>query len=216
MAASLSRFQTIFWDWNGTLINDPPLSCELLNLTIAKYGISSVSIEKYKELYQHPLTVLYERVGLDLTKISYEKIDVEWHEHYEKRAHEAPLHEGARSVLNRITQTGRSQHILSALRHRLLEQAIEQRELRHYFGEIRGQTSQKLSTKFDTGARLAEELEIIKEETVLIGDTSHDAEVATALGINCILIADGAEARWRLEATGFPVLDKLTELEQLL
>lgn len=58
-----SRYTTIFWDWSGTLINDPPLSCELLNITISKYGLPAVTVDRYRELYQHLLHLLYERVS---------------------------------------------------------------------------------------------------------------------------------------------------------
>ena len=45
----------------------------------------------------------------------------------------------------------------------------------------------------------------------MLGDTLHDAEVARAIGANCILIARGHQSRTTLETSGFPVVDSLTQ-----
>ena len=43
----------------------------------------------------------------------------------------------------------------------------------------------------------------------MIGDTQHDYEVAQALGIDCVLVANGHHSRQRLEAVCDIVVDSL-------
>jgi phosphoglycolate phosphatase len=47
---------------------------------------------------------------------------------------------------------------------------------------------------------------------VLVGDTVHDFEVATAMGVGCVLVAAGHHARERLSACACPVVESLEEL----
>ena len=47
---------------------------------------------------------------------------------------------------------------------------------------------------------------------LLIGDSLHDAEVAAAIGADCVLLACGHQSRARLEATGCRVFDTVTDL----
>jgi phosphoglycolate phosphatase len=46
----------------------------------------------------------------------------------------------------------------------------------------------------------------------VIGDSSHDAEVARALGAKCILVARGLESASRLQKNGVPVIDSFENL----
>ena len=48
-------------------------------------------------------------------------------------------------------------------------------------------------------------------EVVLIGDTLHDAEVAEAIGVDCVLVAHGHQSKQRLKQGGVPVVDSLRE-----
>ncbi|HET9132238.1 MAG TPA: HAD hydrolase-like protein, partial [Terriglobia bacterium] len=49
-------------------------------------------------------------------------------------------------------------------------------------------------------------------KTVMIGDTTHDADVARHLGVDCILLSSGHHSRGRLIQKDVPVLDSLTAL----
>ena len=47
---------------------------------------------------------------------------------------------------------------------------------------------------------------------VLVGDTDHDYEVATNLGIDCILISHGHQSRTRLNNLNSQVIENLDQL----
>ena len=49
---------------------------------------------------------------------------------------------------------------------------------------------------------------------VMIGDAVHDKEVADALGVPCVLVAQGSHAAWRLRAVA-PTADTLEEAVEL-
>ncbi|MDD3146293.1 MAG: HAD hydrolase-like protein, partial [Candidatus Riflebacteria bacterium] len=67
-------------------------------------------------------------------------------------------------------------------------------------------------SKIELGQHLIAETGCKKETAVMIGDTVHDFEAASAMGIPCILIAAGHNSKKRLQATGVPVVNSLAEL----
>ena len=48
------------------------------------------------------------------------------------------------------------------------------------------------------------------QDAVLIGDSLHDKEVADAIGVRCVLCAQGSHAAWRLREVA-PTGDTLME-----
>jgi phosphoglycolate phosphatase len=70
-------------------------------------------------------------------------------------------------------------------------------------------------SKIETALSMAARLGARGREITVIGDSSHDAEVAKELSANCMLVARGAESRERLEVHGFPVLDDFSGLFKL-
>jgi phosphoglycolate phosphatase len=79
----------------------------------------------------------------------------------------------------------------------------------HFFEEIVGISDKLAESKVAEGVALRKKLGISGSDITVIGDSSHDAEVARALDSGCILVARGSESRQRLQQTGFPVLDSL-------
>jgi phosphoglycolate phosphatase len=63
--------------------------------------------------------------------------------------------------------------------------------LESYFTEIVGQDNQLAIGKIEKGKQLVRESNVHLDKIALIGDTTHDAEVANAIGIDCILVQNG-------------------------
>ncbi len=207
---------TVLWDWNGTLLDDPRLCLDVLNETIVEYGCEAISFERFREIYQHPLTNMYEALGFDLEKTPFLQLSKDWHERYVPRSMTAPLYECAIPLLERFQLLGKKQHILSALPQHLLEAAVAERKIGGYFGSVRGSQKAGELEKGAGGRALLHELGVESNTVVLIGDSSHDAEVAKELGIGCLLHSDGLESAARLRKHGLPVLERLSELMNFL
>ena len=51
---------------------------------------------------------------------------------------------------------------------------------------------------------------------LFVGDTLHDADVATALGADCVLYCGGHQSYDRLATSGYPVIRDIREIVQYL
>lgn len=82
-----------------------------------------------------------------------------------------------------------------------------------WFDGVQGMPNTLAEGKASIGRSLVGQHALECGNTVIVGDTIHDAEVAQELGIDCILLATGHQSRARLVASGFRVLDSLEAFE---
>jgi phosphoglycolate phosphatase len=122
------------------------------------------------------------------------------------------LHDNSIDVLRKFQQLGIRQFILSAMEQVELDKCVSRLQISDYFEHTSGLDNHYAASKIENGKRLIAGLQLDVAELILIGDTVHDFEVATALGCKCILIANGHQSKEVLQATGVLVLDRLGQL----
>lgn len=205
------KVRNIIWDWNGTLVNDTPAAHGTFNYLLETKMGRSISIDGYREIYQHPIEEMYRSAGFDLTLHSYELLSHEFHVRYAALAVEIMLQHDSLATLSTLRARRCRQFILSALPHNLLLEAVEKHQVGEFFEEVSGLSDNFGRSKVDNGILLLKGHQMLTDETLLIGDSSHDAEVAEALGIGCILVDRGFESRSRLERNRFPVVSNFSE-----
>jgi phosphoglycolate phosphatase len=102
--------------------------------------------------------------------------------------------------------------VVSALPHDFLGVQVRRFGVEHFFEHVSGIPDQLAHSKVEQAVELAGRLRALGDDITVIGDSSHDAEVARELAAQCILVARGAESRSRLEAHGYPVFDDFSQL----
>jgi phosphoglycolate phosphatase len=208
----IQNFEHIIWDWNGTLLNDTALSLNIINGLLKSKNLKSLSLEDYRLIFDFPVKNYYEKAGFNFTEYSFEEVGKQWMDEYEIRKGETVLFEGTKNVLDYISSLGIGQSILSAYSLDTLIEMINDHRLTKYFKHITGLDHIYATSKLDIGRELINKINVPIQKIVLIGDTIHDHEVASELGIQCILIANGHQSRERLLLSGFPVLNDIRKL----
>lgn len=208
----LHKFKHIIWDWNGTLLNDTVLCLNIINGLLKSKNLRTLTLEDYRLIFDFPVKNYYEKAGFDFTEYSFEEVGKQWMDEYEIRKGETVLFEGTKDVLDYVCSLGIGQSILSAYSLNTLIEIINYHGLNKYFNHITGLNHIYATSKLDIGRELINKIDIPLSQIALIGDTIHDHEVATELGIQCILIANGHQSRGRLLISGFPVLNDIREL----
>ncbi len=204
--------KVVFWDWNGTLVNDAPVLCEVFNALVTARGYSPVTLDEYRELYRHPVREMYEQIGFDFHQHPFEVVAREWHDAYRRRVSSVRLHDDSLQALDALQRRGARQAVLSALPHTVLVESVTNHGVGHYFDQVSGIAHDRGDSKVEEGRQLAKLMGVSGGDITIIGDSSHDAEVAMELSARCILVARGGESRSRLEKNGFPVVDSFSSL----
>ncbi|HLT91040.1 MAG TPA: HAD family hydrolase [Woeseiaceae bacterium] len=206
------RYRHVIWDWNGTLLDDVVLCLDVLNSMLRARGMPEVDREQYRDTFHFPVREYYRSLGFDFLAEPFERLAYEYGNAYNSRVTECGLHADASGVLELVSDQGMEQYLLSAHEHRALLEALEIFGIRDRFHEVVGQSDNHASGKIAAGLALIERMRLDPKRTILIGDTLHDHEVASALGVDCLLVCNGHHSRRRLEAVHDRLLDSLALL----
>jgi len=207
----MKGLKTIFWDWNGTLLDDIEECIEIINNSLEKRSLPQLTRSEYLEKFEFPVINYYKSIGFDFEVESFEAVGKEYIDAYSTRMFECRLQQGARPALEKISRLGISQYILSALQHGALQRCISHYQLTDWFARVQGLDDAYAHSKVELGQMLLAEVGCDPASALMIGDTVHDYETASAMGVRCVLIAAGHNSRERLLTCGVPVYDTLED-----
>jgi len=199
------ELDAVIWDFNGTLVDDVELVVRSVNVQLAKWGLPLLTVDRYREVFGFPVKAYYQEIGFDLETESMSDLSAEFVNVYVAGLMKCPPHDGVPDALVQFRNVGRRQFVLSAMEERLLLKTIEHLGIADFFDAIYGLAHLRADSKLSRGRQLLGDHDIRPETTLLIGDTDHDAEVADALGVSAVLIAQGHQSEARLRRAGHPV-----------
>ena len=211
MANAQIKYQHIFWDWNGTLIDDVELCVECINKSLAKHGLKPLSREKYSEVFRFPVIEYYKDVGFDFNKTDWNEVATEYVDNYAEGSKNIKLFPDVKEVLAVIKSKGIKQYILSASEKTVLLDSLQNYGIQQYFTDICALDNHYAESKIELGKRFVEN-NGISGSKLMIGDTEHDYETAKAIGADCVLFLGGHYSERRLKNLGVPVINSLNEL----
>ena len=208
----VKKYSHVFWDWNGTLLNDLEWSFNVLNRMLTRRGMEALQdICAYHKVFGFPIKEYYRKIGFNFEKEPYEEVAKEYVElYYKDKTGGCSLSDGAKELLQLLKENGIKQVVLSASKHSNLVAQIDEFHISHYFYDILGIEDIYGSSKIDIGCDYISKEKVRKG--LLIGDTNHDYEVAKAMGLDCILVASGHQSKECLLECGAPVFDRLVEM----
>jgi phosphoglycolate phosphatase len=209
-------FAHVIWDWNGTLLDDAWLCLEVINRQLAQRHLPIVTYAEYQEAFCFPIREYYDRLGFEFGDEIFEDVAQEFIDDYELHRDECRLRPQVLEILDRVDAAGCGQSILSMYRQDALRTVTRTFGIATHMQHIIGLDTHYAVSKLDIGRRLIEQIDCPLDRIALIGDTDHDSEVATALGISCALVPGGHQASHRLAECNATLLDSLEEVVQWL
>lgn len=207
---------TIFWDWNGTLLDDVNICIRCMNHLLERRKLPSLSREKYLQIFDFPVKTYYEKAGFNFRKESFDEVAEEFMDWYYEYLPDADLFPEAVNILTRFQDQGYRQVILSAMEHESLLKTLDEKGILSFFDEVTGVGDIYANGKLESARTLMKKLDLSVTGNVLIGDTLHDLEVADNLGIKHILVAEGHQSATRLLAKTSHVAGNLSGLYKML
>ena len=180
----------VFWDWNGTILNDVEVNCSILNRLLYKRGLKSLSLNEYREVFRMPILEFYKDIGFQFINETFDDIAAEYFYLYQNEFGNVQLTKDIEYVLQEIQKKHCYQYIISATpQHELIEQ-VDKFKLGKYFTEIVGNDNYKVASKKHRAIELMKRIGG-KNNFLFIGDMDHDHEVAKSINAKCILYSRG-------------------------
>ena len=211
--------QLAVFDWNCTLIDDVEACLEAKNAALTYLGAQQLDLAGLQETFTFPIIHAYQRAGVDPDHYleHAEKISEIFIAAYERAAEKCQLREGVHDVLAWLHANDIPAIILSNHQMRPLKQRVEYMGLDHHFQAILGtEHYATIIRKMDKQERLTSymaEHGYDPAQSLIIGDTHEEAELARNLGMTGISLTGGMFARHRLEACEPDyIIDRLGEM----
>lgn len=212
----MKKYTHVIWDFNGTILDDVEIGIESVNLMLSARGLKTIdSVEEYRHAFGFPIIDYYRSLGFDFEKEDYYTVLApEWVNNYLERVPRTRAFDGVEDTLKAVRKLGLVQVLLSASEVEQLTGQLCGLGLDGYFSEIVGLDNIHAGSKKDNA--LLWKARNPDAVPLFIGDTEHDAEVARAVGADCVLFAGGHQPRELLESLGLPVVDNIPQLLEFL
>ncbi len=185
------RYDNVFWDWNGTIIDDLNANFGVINTLLCMHGLNTISLHKYRETFSFPIKKFYGEIGLPINGEEYEQLISNYWSLYKYEITNIPLMIGILDLISRLRKNNVKQYILSASdKNMILEQMVVY-GIQDYFEDIIAPQDGYASGKVTLATQWLSNQNISTSSIILIGDTIHDYETAETIGIDCALVNRG-------------------------
>ncbi len=202
----------IFFDFNGTLLNDVDLCLNLLNDMLKMKKHHPISKKKYLEIFTFPVINYYKKAGFNFPEDNFEELANYFIKNYTLLNKNCSLYDDIKEVLQALKNEGKHLYILSASEQNLLINQVNSLNIASYFDDIIGKDNIFAEGKSEIGIEFITKKQLPKNKCLFIGDTIHDKEVADKMGIQCILIARGHQSKSVLKTITNNIYDTLKEI----
>lgn len=208
------RYHTVIWDFNGTIADDVALGIRCVNHMLQRRGLPILAdTAAYRRVFCFPVREYYRKIGFDFEKESYETLAAEWVNLYIAGEPTLRLNPGFIEANDALHRAGIRQIILSSSENTMLQRQLKILGITDRLDAVYGMDNFYAGGKIEMARRC---LGDNAGGSIVIGDTTHDADTARAIGADCILYTGGHGEKEALAACGFPLADNLADIPFML
>jgi phosphoglycolate phosphatase len=198
LSTYLKNKKHVIFDYNGTILSDTQICVDALNHLLATQNILPLTVDEYRQKFHFPITEFYKELGFNFSKISFDELGIMYYKIYSDNMHKCLVYDGLIDLVKNLKKEGIRTSILTALNQNELLKQLTYFKLENLFDVTFGLGDYNAHSKIQRGHELMEHVGIAPHDTIMIGDTCHDWEVAQALGIEVLLLSDGHQTHERL------------------
>ena len=210
----MNKFKYIFFDFNGTLLDDVNLCLDLLNEKLINQNKQTLTLDEYKHVFKFPIKQYYKDAGLDFNIESYESMADKFIAKYTPLSLRCGLYPCVIPTLKYLKDNGYKLIILSASETNNLMYQCNNYDISKYFDAILGIDNIYAESKIGIGIKYLNEHSINRNECIFIGDTLHDVEVANEMGVRPVLVMCGHQAYDVIRQSGAILLNDIGDLKE--
>jgi len=184
-------YRLLVFDWDGTIIDSASAIVDCIREAARDAGIEIPSRERAAHTIGLGMHDALRFAVPDLPVERYPDFVAHYRKHFLARQDTMQLFAGMRELLDDLSK----KHLLAIATgksRRGLDRALEAGELKSHFRASRCADETNPKPHPAMLLELMEELNSSKNETLMIGDTSHDLEMARAAGVDALAVTYGA------------------------
>lgn len=212
------KIGNIIFDLDGTLLNTAPGIIESVKHTIRAVGYQELSDEELLTFVGPPIQNSFMKMYACSSVEAQNAANV-FRKHYRTKALlKAEPYNGIYNLCHKLRSENRKLAVATYKREDYAISLLKHFGFDQYFDSIHGADNENILTKADIIDICLKELRASKENTVLIGDTVHDAEGAKRMEIGFLAVTYGFgfKPKTLIEFQCLGVADNVSEIYKII
>lgn len=186
------QFRLLVFDWDGTLADSTAIITDAIQQACRDLELPAPDDGRARFVIGLGLSDALRHVAPGLPSADYPRLSERYRHHYLARDPEIPLFAGAREMLDELDARGFLLAIATGKTRVGLTRALQQQGLTHRFIATRCADEGLPKPHPDMLLALMERCGVAAAETLMIGDTTHDLELARNAGASALAVTYGA------------------------
>ena len=194
------RYRLVVFDWDGTLMDSTAIIASSIQAAARDLGYPVPDFVTASHVIGLGLNDALAIAVPQLPASQYRHMADRYRVHFLAKDPATPLFPGAAQLLGELRERGHLLAVATGKSSAGLARALKVPGTHEYFAATRcaDQTASKPAP--DMLQELMRELNVTSESTVMIGDTTHDLQMAAYARVDAIALTHGAHSRSELES----------------
>jgi phosphoglycolate phosphatase len=186
------KYELIVFDWDGTLLDSAGAIVRAIQAACRDLGLPEPDEQRARHVIGLGLADAMRHAVPDLAPERYQAMVDRYRFHYLSSDHELVLFDGIPDLLERLVASGHQLAVATGKSRLGLERSLDHSGLRKYFGASRCADECHSKPHPQMLEELMDEFGVSGEQTLMIGDTSHDLLMASNAGVGGLAVTYGA------------------------
>jgi len=186
------RYELVIFDWDGTIMDSTGLIASCIQAACREMGLAVPDEAAAKWVIGLGIAQSMERVAPGLDASRTREFADRYRGHFLARDHEAPLFGGIPGLLEDLRGRGLRLAVATGKSRRGLGRALASSGPAPFFEATRCAEEGFPKPHPDLVLRILDETGVEASRAVLVGDTTHDLELAANAGVDAVAVTYGA------------------------
>ena len=210
-------FDLIVFDWDGTLADSTTVIAESLQRACRDLGCSVPGDVDARYVIGLGLADALRHIAPDLHVERYPDLSARYRDHFLSREEHIPLFDGALELLSALRESGHRLAVATGKTRKGLDRALAFHRVAHLFDATRCADEGRSKPDPEMLLHLLETLDVPRERALMVGDTTHDLEMAARAGVAAVAMTHGAHGEHHLaRATALRMFSSIQLLHRWL
>jgi phosphoglycolate phosphatase len=188
----VSSYDLVIFDWDGTLMDSTRLIAKSLQSACADAGVQVPTERDALFVIGLDMQDTFKLVAPDTDEATRKLLSERYRFHFLANEHEAPLYEGVEPMLSDLHARGRRLAVATGKARRGLERALDATGLRPWFEATRCADEGFAKPHPGMLLMLLDITGVEPRRALMVGDTTHDLELAANAGVDAVAVTYGA------------------------
>jgi phosphoglycolate phosphatase len=193
------RYDLIVFDWDGTVMDSTAVIAGSIQAACRDLGLNIPDDETARHVIGLGLDQALRYAVPDLPEAMRPDLVQRYRHHFLAQDEAIPLFEGARETIAELHDAGYRLGVATGKSRAGLNRAMESTGMKNYFHATR--TADQALSKPDPAMlfELMDELGASSERTLMVGDTTHDVQMAQNAKVDVVAVGYGAHTPLQLQ-----------------